>query len=168
MESRVAQANKMLKQFGKHKVKLIDYCTPEIIEISDDHLSLKIPLNDKTKNHLESMYFGALAIGADVAAGLLAMDMANSSGLDVSLAFKSVQGEFLRRPEDDVIFSCYQGKMIREMLEKSHQTGKRVNEPVSVTVTCPARDGNEPVATFSLTLSLKVVSTLATAEEVTS
>ncbi len=58
MESRVAQANKMLKQFGKHKVKLIDFCTPEIMEISDDHLSLKIPLNDKTKNHLESMYFG--------------------------------------------------------------------------------------------------------------
>lgn len=69
MESRVAKANEMLKQFGKHKVKLIDYCTPEILEISDDHLSLKIPLNEKTKNHLESMYFGALAIGADVAAG---------------------------------------------------------------------------------------------------
>ncbi|MGR5146450.1 PaaI family thioesterase [Photobacterium alginatilyticum] len=164
MDSRVAQANEMLKSFSKQKVKLIDYCTPEILEISDEHLSLKIPLNDKTKNHLESMYFGALAIGADVAAGLLAMDMANHSGLNVSLAFKSVQGEFLRRPEDDVVFSCYQGKMISEMLERSHQTGKRINEPVSVTVTCPARDGNEPVATFSLTLSLKVVSSPAAVE----
>jgi len=158
MDSRIAQANKMLKKFGKHQVKLIDYCTPEILEISDEHLSLKIPFNEKTKNHLDSMYFGALAIGADVAAGLLAMDMANNSGMNVSLAFKSVQGDFYRRPEDDVVFSCYQGKMIREMLEQSHQTGERVNEPVSVTVTCPTRDGTEPVASFTLTLSLKVQS----------
>lgn len=54
--------------------------------------------------------------------------------------------------------------MIREMLTQSHETGERINEPVSVTVTCPARDGDEPVATFSLTLSLKVVSTSAPVE----
>ncbi|ELR67639.1 hypothetical protein C942_01569 [Photobacterium marinum] len=161
MDSRVAQANKLLKRFAQEKVKLIDYCEPEIVEISDEHLSLKIPLNDKTKNHLESMYFGALAIGADVAAGLLAMEMAGHSGMDVSLAFKSVQGEFFRRPEADVVFSCYQGSMIREMLDRSCMTGERINEPVSITVTCPDKDGNEPVASFSLTLSLKVASPVA-------
>ena len=164
MDSRVAQANEMLKQFGKHQVRLIDYCAPEVLEISDEQLSLKIPLNEKTKNHLDSMYFGALAVGADVAAGLMAMEMAQYLGMDVSLAFKSVQGDFYRRPEDDVVFSCYQGKMIRAMLQKSRETGERVNEPISVTVTCPARDGAEPVASFTLTLSLKVISTVSAAE----
>ncbi|MEJ2763839.1 DUF4442 domain-containing protein, partial [Photobacterium sp. MCCC 1A19761] len=94
MESRVASANAMLKQFAEQHVKLIDYCSPEILAISDDQLALRIPLNDRTKNHLQSMYFGALAIGADVAAGLLAMEMAARSGLTLSLAFKSVQGDF--------------------------------------------------------------------------
>ena len=164
MDSRAVQANQMLKQFGKHQVKLIDYCMPEVLAISDEQISLKIPLNEKTKNHLDSMYFGALAVGADVAAGLMAMEMAHQLGMNVSLAFKSVQGDFYRRPEDDVIFSCYQGSMIREMLDRSWQTGKRINEPVSVTVTCPTMDGAEPVASFTLTLSLKVVSTEASAE----
>lgn len=158
---RTAQANMMLKQFGQHQVKLIDYCSPEVLEISDEQLSLKMPLNENTTNHLGSVYFGALAVGADVAAGLMAMEMAHHLDMQVSLAFKSVQGDFYRRPEDDVIFSCYQGKMIREMLEKSREKGVRVNEPISVTVTCPSKDGDEPVASFTLMLSLKVVSTVA-------
>ncbi|PSW06551.1 PaaI family thioesterase [Photobacterium lipolyticum] len=157
MDRRVTQANIMLKHFSKHQVQLIDYCTPEVLEIDDEHLSLKLPLNQKTQNHLGSMYFGALAIGADIAAGLMAMELASNSGLDVSLAFKSVQGDFHRRPEDDVVFRCNQGKDIREMLEMSNQTGERINKPITVTATCPTKDGTQPVATFTLTLSLKIV-----------
>ncbi|MDX1303578.1 DUF4442 domain-containing protein [Photobacterium sp.] len=169
MDRRVINANIMLKHFAKHQVQLIDYCTPEVLAIDDEQLSLKLPLNQKTRNHLGSMYFGALAIGADIAAGLMAMELASNSGLNVSLAFKSVQGDFHRRPEDDVIFHCHQGKDIREMLEMSNQTGERINKPITVTATCPTKDGAQPVATFILTLSLKIVpSSVASPTEITS
>lgn len=70
------------------------------------------------------MYFGALAIGADVAGGFMAMDKAESRGVKISLAFKAVKAEFLHRPESDVYFTCTDGKLIDDMLDETLYTGK--------------------------------------------
>jgi hypothetical protein len=55
---------------GLFKIPLLFYVSPKIIEISPDSCIIKIKLRRRTKNHLNSMYFGAMAVGADVAVGL--------------------------------------------------------------------------------------------------
>ncbi|MCH9756158.1 MAG: DUF4442 domain-containing protein, partial [Gammaproteobacteria bacterium] len=90
----------MLWSFGKLKVPLISYVRPKLLQIDDEKIVIKIPCRRRTKNHLNSMYFGALSIGADLAGGFHGLYHAKKSGLNISLAFKSFQANFIRRPEE--------------------------------------------------------------------
>ncbi len=155
MLSAVRRANLYLKVFGFTKVPLIWLCRPKIIAIDKNHVEVKIPLRKRTKNHLNSMYFGALAVGADVAGAFLAMSKAQEKGEPISLAFKGVKAEFLKRPEADVHFVCHDGNLIDEMLDYTMETGERVNRDVKITALCPKLHGDEPMAEFYLTLSIK-------------
>lgn len=156
MISPLAKANLYLSVFGFFKVPLIWLCRPKLLELNDERVRLRIPLKRRTKNHLNSMYFGTLAVGADVAGGFLAMDKAKHRGEKISLAFKGVSAEFLKRPEADVVFSCEDGSLIDEMLDETISTGERVNREVKIVATCPSLHQDEVMADFSLTLSVKV------------
>ncbi|WP_159739158.1 PaaI family thioesterase [Vibrio atypicus] len=155
MFSPIAKANLYLKWFGFFKVPFIWLCRPKILQLDGERVEVKIPLKRRTKNHLNSMYFGVLAVGADVAGGFMAMSKAQERGKQVSLAFKAVEGQFLKRPEEDVHFVCNDGKLIDEMLDETFRTGERVNKAVKITAICPSLHGDEPMAEFYLTLSLK-------------
>ncbi|MFA0088228.1 DUF4442 domain-containing protein [Vibrio sp. 10N.286.49.C2] len=157
MLSPLRKANLYLSTFGFFKVPFIWLCRPKILQLDEHRVEIKIPLKRRTKNHLNSMYFGVLAVGADVAGGYMAMNKAQQRGQKVSLAFKEVEGKFLRRPESDVHFVCDDGLLIDEMLDETLATGERVNRPVKITAICPSLHGDEPMAEFSLVLSLKKV-----------
>jgi acyl-coenzyme A thioesterase PaaI-like protein len=144
-----------LRAFGFLKIPMIFFCSPRLVEMTDDAVEMVIPLSYRTKNHLGSMYFGVLAVGADVAGGLIAMRLIQKSGNRVSLIFKDFRAEFLRRPEADVHFRSVDGAKVRALVEKALETGERVNETVEVIATCPKKSGDEPVAKLYLTLSLK-------------
>jgi hypothetical protein len=105
---------------------------PKINAISPDSCIVKIKLRRRTKNHLNSMYFGAMAVGADVAVGLHAFYLSELKKAKISLAFKSFNAEFLKRAESDVNFICEEGNKIIKMIEESKIEGKRVNEMIDV------------------------------------
>ena len=101
------------------------------------------------------MYFGVLCSGADAAAALLGFRLLEERRGRISVIFKDVHAEFLKRPEADVHFACEQGREIRELLDRAERTGERESLPVSVVATVPSISGSEPVARFVLTLSVK-------------
>ena len=139
---------------GLFKIPLLFYVSPKIIEISPDSCIVKIKLRRRTKNHLNSMYFGAMAVGADVAVGLHAFYLSELKKAKISLAFKSFNAEFLKRAESDVNFICEEGNKIIKMIEESMIEGKRVNEMIDVQA---INSSNEMVAKFTMELSLKVI-----------
>ena len=140
--------------FGLMRIPLIFFCRPKVVSISDTKLEVKIKLNRRTKNHLNSMYFGVLSIGADVTGGFLAMKLIRNNQSRISLIFKDFHADFLKRAEGDVHFICEDGLAIQNLVEVTEQTGERQNLPVQITATVPTIS-NEPVAKFILTLSLK-------------
>ena len=144
-----------LRAFAAAKIPVIAYCKPVVMARDEDRVEIKIPLRRRTKNHLGSMYFGVLAVGADVAGGLLAMELIRRSGRKVSLVFKDFKVDLLKRPESDVHFICNDGPLIRDLVQKTLSSGKRENATVRVIATCPRMSGSEPVADCQLTLSLK-------------
>lgn len=109
----------------------------------------------RTRNHLKSMYFGALCTGADAAAALPALDALRRAGVPMSVVFKDVRGEFFKRPEAEVHFTCAQVAQIRDLVEKARISGERESLSVEVVATVPSLLGEEPVARFALTLSVK-------------
>ncbi|WP_337879547.1 DUF4442 domain-containing protein [Rheinheimera sp.] len=149
------KANWQLWWFGFRYIPLIGFCRPRIIELDDQRTVIRMPHHRRTKNHLGSIYFGALAIGADLAGAFLVFHKARQRGLSIHFAFKDVKGEFLKRPEADVHFVSNDGALIDQMIEQSLQSGERVNQTVTIHVTCPSLHGDEVMARFELTLSIK-------------
>ena len=143
----------LLLLMGWFKIPMIAYVRPKLMEINDESVHVRIRLRRATRNHLKSMYFGALAVGADVAAGIHVFYFAQESGLKVSFAFKGMKADFLKRAESDVTFVCDEGLVIKEMIESSKISGERMNQNVTVV----AKDMNAViVATFEMTVSVKV------------
>ena len=145
-----------MRLFGWLKIPLLASVRPSVVELSDTRCVIKVPLRRWSKNHLGSMYFGALAIGADCAGGLLAMDQIKRSGGQVSLVFKSFQASFLKRPESDVYFICEDGTAIRDQVRRALESEERITGPMSIQAAVKLPDGSfESVAEFILELSLK-------------
>ncbi len=154
MLSRVANTNRLIRLFGLTKVPMIWYCRPKVIEHTDEKIEIKIPLRRRTKNHLGSMYFGVLAVGADITGGFLAMDPIQESGRKIALIFKDFKADFLKRPEGDVHFMCNDGAAIKELVDKAANSTERFNYKLNIAAVVPSIS-SEVVAKFELTLSLK-------------
>ncbi len=150
--SKTTRATLGLRYFGWTKVRLLFYVLPSVREISDERIVVRIPLNRRTKNHWNSMYFGALSIGADCAVGLLAMHLIKEQR--IGLIFKNFHADFHQRAEGDVDFICEQGAEIAQLIAQAASSGERVELPVIAHAIVPEKS-DAPVATFTLMLSLK-------------
>ncbi len=158
LEERLPQSFKeswMIKLFG-FKIPLLGFCGPKLIELTQNRCEIQIPLNFKTKNHIGSLYFGTLACGADMAAGLMAMKLIRESEKNISLVFKDFKADFLKRAEGPTHFICTEGEKVRALMARTLESGERENELINVYATVPTKLGDEPVANFTLTLSLKL------------
>lgn len=136
------------------RIPVLWYVRPSVVELTSERVEVRIPFRRRTKNHLGSIYFGVLCIGADTAGGLIAMKRIQETGNQVSLIFKDFRAEFLKRAEGPVHFICTEGPGIASLVDEAMESGERVHMPVHVTATVPSID-DEPVAQFVLTLSLK-------------
>ena len=147
--------NLYLWYFSLTQVRLIHYCRPKIHDITEDGVTLFMPLDRRTRNHVKSMYIGAMVVGVDMVAGFTAMLKIRKSKRNVILIFKDLNAEFFKRAEGDVHYICKEGQAIEAAVEETLRTGERVNLPVPVIATVPDKFGDEPVAKFSITLSMK-------------
>ena len=128
---------------------------PRVMELDDEGCAVEIPLGWRSRNHLGSMYLGALCAGADVASGLPALRAIRRGHGRVVPIFKDLRAEFLKRADGDVLFRSRQGRQVAEAVAAADASGERITLPVEVIATVPARYGDEPVARFELGLSLR-------------
>jgi Domain of unknown function (DUF4442) len=137
-------------------VPLLWIVRPSILQIDENRCEVVIPLNWITRRRdIHAMYFGTLAMGADVAGGLIAFNLIAQRKEGVSFIFKDFKADFLKRAEGDVHFVNEDGPVVQELLRRTLASGEREEAVVHVTATVPKKLGNEPVAKFELTLSLR-------------
>jgi acyl-coenzyme A thioesterase PaaI-like protein len=145
-----------LRILGLLKIPVLFFVGPRVVEMTDQRCEVLIPLNRRTRNHLKSMYFGVLAAGADCAIGLLAWNLGDEYGKGrVGIIFKDFKADFLKRAEGDTAFICEEGDKIRAAIDQAISTGERQNIAIRAFATVPSESKSEPVAEFTLTLSLK-------------
>ena len=144
-----------LRLWTLSKIPLLFFLRPSVVEASESRTVIRVPLSRRSRNHLGSMYFGALCAGADLAGALTAMRRIDASGRRISLIFKDVKAQFFKRAEGDVLFSCEDGEAVAGLVRRAISSGEREELPVAVGATVPEKLGPEPVAEFVLTLSLK-------------
>ena len=154
MLTRIQKLNFYLRIISFWKIPLLFYCRPKIIFLDSDSVKFRIKLNRRVKNHLGSMYLGALAVGADITSGYFAFHYLQKHKKSISLIFKDFHADFYKRSMGDVVFSCDMGSEIKDLIDRSLKSADRVNLPVVVRASVPSIS-DETVAEFTLTLSVK-------------
>ena len=145
-----------VRLWSLRNVFLLWFVKPSILEINERRCVVKIPLNWRTRRHdIHAMYLGVLCMGADVASGLIAFDQMQKRKLRLSFVFKDMRAEFLKRAEGDVYFANDDGPAVMTLIERAMKSGERENATIHVTATVPKKLGDEPVAKFEMTLSIK-------------
>ena len=142
--------------FGWLKIPMIAFLHPRVMRLDDGGAVIRFKLNRRSRNHVGSLYFGALAVGADLAGGILAMRAIETSKQPVSLIFQSFKADFHKRAMADVDFTCLQGPEVAALVQQAIDTKERVSMPVTIIATTPSVSGDEPVATLEVLLSLKL------------
>lgn len=147
--------NLFLSLYAWTKIPLIGFCSPKVIEATNQRTELKIKLGYRTKNHLGAMYFGALAIGSELSIGMLAVKLIEQSGQKIDFLFKDYKAEFLKRAEGDVHFICEEADVVVKQIEEAKLSTDRINRTMRAYALVPSVSMTEKVATFELTLSVK-------------
>jgi hypothetical protein len=146
----------MVRLWSLQNVFLLWLVRPRIVELSKDRCIVRIPLNFITRRRdIKAMYLGTLCMGADVAAGLIAFQLVAEKKVRVNFIFKDIKGEFLKRAEGAVVFTNNDGPVVQDLVRRALETGERQEATVHVVATVPEKLGDEPVARFELTLSVK-------------
>ena len=149
----LTKAKFFLWMFGFFIIPLIGYVRPSIKKLNNEKCIVNIKLKRKTKNHLSSMYLAVLTMGADLACGLVGLYHIQKSKKRISLIYKDLKSEFLKRPNGDVDFICTNGCEIEKIVRETIDTGERKNILCTVNAIC----NEELVCKFELTLSLKYI-----------
>ena len=153
MDVSIKKMRWLLFLLGFMKIPMIRYTKPKLLAIDDNTVRVKIKLRRRTKNHLSSMYFGALSVGADIAGGIQVFYFSKKMDRKVSFAFKGMNAQFLKRAESDIIFESNEGQKIQKAMEKSLKEGSRINDSIMVEA---KNDSGEIVATFEMIVSVRV------------
>jgi hypothetical protein len=149
----------LLRAIGIMRIPFLALLRPRVLRVDEDVAELLAPLSYLTRNHVGSMYIGPLATGADCCGALHAARAIYGLGGPPHRAvvpiFKSLRCEFHKLADGDVLFRSSDGRAVTEAVVRADATGERVTLPVQVVATVPSRYGDEPVASFTLELSLK-------------
>lgn len=137
------------------KIPLVAFVGPIVERLNDEECSLRIPFRWRVKNHLGSMFFGALMTAADTTYGLLYFHLIAKNKKQVPGIIKEGRVEFFKRVEADAVFTCKDGAKIQALMDQSLASGERVEDWVEVIATVPKKFGTEPVAKFQMLVSMK-------------
>ena len=133
------------------KLPIIAYCKPKILKSDCDSVEILIPLKRRTKNHLGSMYFGALSVGADFSGGLIVLNILRKHNSKAKLIFKDFKANFLKRATSDVLFVCKAPQEVDIAVLENLKNKNRVNFELKIEGFC----NKQLIADFTLTTSIK-------------
>jgi acyl-coenzyme A thioesterase PaaI-like protein len=149
------KARRLMWLFTVFKIPLMGYVKPRLISINPQKAVFLIKLRRRTRNHLGSMYFGSLAVGADLAGGFHAFYLSDKMKKKISLVFKNFEADFIRRPDSDVYFVSEDGDLVQQMIDQTIASKERVTKSISIDAYTNYFTNPEKVAAFKLGLSLK-------------
>jgi len=134
---------------------MMGYIRPRLVTLTDSKVVVRVKLTNRTKNMYNSLYLGALDVGADCVAGLYPARFMLETGHRVPPIIKSASVKYLKRVNTYAEFTCEQGQELTSICKRVVSTGERLEKEVVVTVTAPKEFDQEPVAIFTYVLSLK-------------
>jgi len=76
------------------------------------------------KNPFKSLYWATQGMASELATGILVMKQIAESGKNISMLVTKQQGSFTKKATGRINFTCKDGKLIREAIDKAIATGE--------------------------------------------
>ena len=149
-----------VQMYGWMKIPLVAFVSPKVRAFDEQKCVLEIPLNMRTKNHLGSMYFGAMAIGAELSIAVAAVLAIQESKQKIDFVFKDFDAKFLKRGDGHVHFVSMEVAEVKKMIRDSAGVADRVERKFKGFAYVPGPDKIPPeqavhVMDYELTLSVR-------------
>ncbi len=145
-----------LRTYAFFKIPLLFSIRPSVVESDHQKTIIRVKLRRYTKNHLGSMYFGAIAMGAELVVALKAVLLIYEMKKRIDFVFKDFQIDFQKRAEGDVYFSCEEGEQVEILVKKCLESGDRETGTFTGRAYCKNSQGQEEIVSqFKITLSVK-------------
>ena len=123
-----------------------------IKEFDTHHAVITVKYKWFNQNPFRSMYFAIQSMAAEMSTGLLASAQVYKRNPAVSMLVVALEAKFVKKAVDIISFTCADGKMIEEAIEKSGVTG----DSTTVRALSTGRNKNgEIVSEFWITWSFK-------------
>ncbi len=83
---------------------------------STNECSISVKLGVLNKNPFKSMFWAVQGMAAELTTGLLCIDCIQNSGQSISMLVIEQKAVFYKKAKGKVIFTCNQGKKIKELI----------------------------------------------------
>lgn len=132
------------------KLPALAFFGVDVRELTAERCQVRLPFTWRTQNPFQSVYFAAQAAAAELASGALVL-RGLSGHPAISMLVTGLEGQFSKKARSDVFFTCEDGRVLLEGIERALAGEEAV---VVVRSTGRLTDGTE-VSRFTLTWSLK-------------
>lgn len=144
----------LINLYSVINIPLLSFVTPRVLECSDTRSVVRVRLDRRSRNHLGVMYFGALAMGAELSIALKAITAIQRSGKKIDFIFQDFKAEFLKRADGHVHFCCDEASLVGDLITEAASGTERLSRTFSGYAIVPSKS-EEPVMKYQLTLSVK-------------
>jgi len=93
----------------------------KVLDMQEQSCTVSVPFKWFTKNPFRSTYFACLSMAAEMSTGILAMAHIYKSSPKISMLVISVEGHFYKKTTGVTKFTCEDGLVIKEAVQKSIQ-----------------------------------------------
>lgn len=154
MDLKALKLTAFINGYSLLKLPLLAFTAPQIIALTDRQSIVKVRLGWRTRNHLGVMYFGALAMGAELSIALKAVDEIAKSKKRIDFLFKDFHAEFGKRADGHVHFICDEADGVSDLIKQATTTSERLERQFKGYAIVPSK-GGEPIMNYTLTLTVK-------------
>lgn len=138
--------------FTKKMVPAAAHAKVRFVSLDGDKCEILIPYCRQNKNPFRSMYFAVQSMAAEMSTALLAMLYLEGYEESVAWIVLDFRVEFPSKATGDVVFTCLDGNVVRQAVEKAILTGV----PQVATLTSVGRMRNGTVVSeFTFNWSFK-------------
>jgi len=141
------------RMFLFYKLPSAFFAGVRIKEIDISRCTATVPYKWFSQNPFRSTYFACLSMAAEMSTGLLAMAHSYKNIPEISMLVVKVEANYFKKATGVTTFSCDDGTLISETIEKAIATG----EGHSIIAKSIGRnEARELVAEFFITWSFKM------------
>lgn len=99
-------------------------CGVRVKSITTDKCVATVKHRWLNQNPFNSMYFAVQAMAAELTTGALVMSQIRQSGKKISMLVANNKGNFTKKATGRITFTCNEGHLIKEAIEKTIATGE--------------------------------------------